>query len=95
MSFLESICSAVQHNSSGWGPPSTEFSFSQGNCERSSLDLIATRGDQLGQTADWSLGLTQDRRQTSHVGAKGRQIESNPGNKLFEVFLLNYRMFKF
>lgn len=87
MSFLESICSAVQHNASGWGPLSTEPPL-LGTCERSSPDLIATRGDQLGQTADWSLGLTQDRRLASHFGNKGKQNEQLPGNKLFEVILV-------
>ena len=88
MSFLDKICSAVKYNKDGWGPTNTHSSLHLTHVHP--LPLFVTKGDQLGQIADWSVGITQDRRNISLHGARNRPLEPNASGKFqLEVNCLN------
>lgn len=85
MSYLDSIVSTVHYDKFSWGPNYLS-DLSTWKNDGSSIDLIVTKGDQFGQTVDWSVGLTQDRRLGSQFIGKAKQTDQLTSTKLFEVF---------
>ena len=84
MSYLDSIVSAVHYDKLTWGPNYLSDSSKLKNDE-TTLNLIVTKGEQFGQTADWSIGLTQDRRLGSQYIGKAKQTDQFASTKLYEV----------
>ena len=91
MSYLDSIVSAVHYDKFTWGPNYISNSSTWSN-DDPPISLIVTKGEQFGQTADWSVGLTQDRRLGSQYIGRAKQTDQLSSTKLFEVLIHNFHL---